>query len=91
MAFGPYRMTSYVAGEQMVLEANPNFYGDDKPIIPKVIIRYFADPTTMSQAVEKARSMLPGAFSARLKPLVCKVLRIDCYQDRCPHSALYGV
>lgn len=50
---GPYRMTSYVAGEQMVLEANPNFYGDDKPIIPKVIIRYFADPTTMSQAVEK--------------------------------------
>ena len=50
---GPYRMVSLVAGEQMVLEANPNYFGDDKPIIPKVIIRYFADPTTMSNAVEK--------------------------------------
>lgn len=50
---GAYRMTSYVAGEQMVLEANPNYFGDDKPLVNKVIIRYFADPTTMSQAVEK--------------------------------------
>ncbi len=50
---GPYRMVSYTPGEQMVLEANPNYFGEDKPLIPKVIIRYFADPTTMSQAVEK--------------------------------------
>jgi len=49
---GPYTMVSYVPGEQMVLEANPEYYGDDKPIIPNVIIRYFADPTTMSNAVE---------------------------------------
>ena len=49
---GPYRMVSYVPGEQMVLEANAEYYGDDKPIIPNVIIRYFADPTTMSNAVE---------------------------------------
>jgi peptide/nickel transport system substrate-binding protein len=49
---GPYRMVTYVPGEQMVLEANPEYYGDDAPIIPNVIIRYFADPTTMSNAVE---------------------------------------
>jgi ABC-type transport system substrate-binding protein len=49
---GPYRMASYTAGEQMVLEANPNYFGDDAPIIPNVIIRYFADPTTMANAVE---------------------------------------
>ena len=49
---GPYRMVSYVPGEQMVLEANPNYFGADKPLIPNVIIRYFADPTTMSNAVE---------------------------------------
>ncbi|MCJ7551982.1 MAG: ABC transporter substrate-binding protein [Anaerolineae bacterium] len=49
---GPYRMVSYVPGEQMVLEANTEYYGDDKPIIPNIIIRYFADPTTMSNAVE---------------------------------------
>lgn len=49
---GPYRMVSYTAGEQMVLEANPNYFGDDAAIIPNVIVRYFADPTTMANAVE---------------------------------------
>ena len=48
---GPYRMVSYIPGEQMVLEANPNYFGE-APLIPNVIIRYYADPTTMSQAVE---------------------------------------
>ncbi len=49
---GPYRMVSYVPGEQMVLEANPYYFGDDQPKIKNVIIRYFADPTTMGNAVE---------------------------------------
>jgi peptide/nickel transport system substrate-binding protein len=49
---GPYRMVTYVPGEQMVLEANPEYVGDDAPVIPNVIVRYFADPTTMSNAVE---------------------------------------
>ncbi len=49
---GPYRMVSFTAGEQMVLEANPYYFGDDAPQIPNVIIRYFADPTTMANAVE---------------------------------------
>jgi peptide/nickel transport system substrate-binding protein len=49
---GAYRMVSYTAGEQMVLEANPDYFGDDKPLIPNVIVRYYADPTTMSNAVE---------------------------------------
>jgi peptide/nickel transport system substrate-binding protein len=48
---GPYRMVSYVPGEQLVLEANP-LYIDEPPLIPNVIVRYFADPTTMSNAVE---------------------------------------
>ena len=49
---GPYRMVSYTAGEQMVLEANPEYFGDDAAIISTVIVRYFADPTTMANAVE---------------------------------------
>ncbi len=49
---GPYRMVSYTAGEQMVLEANPTYFGEDAAIIPNVIVRYFADPTTMANAVE---------------------------------------
>jgi ABC-type transport system substrate-binding protein len=50
---GPYKMVSHVVGEQMVLEANENYTGDSPAKIKTVIIKYFADPTTMSNAVEK--------------------------------------
>jgi len=50
---GPYKMVSHTPGEQMVLAANELYYGDDKAIIPNVIIKYYADPTTMSNAIEK--------------------------------------
>jgi len=49
---GAYKMVSHAVGEQMVLEANPNYSGD-APAIPNVIVKYFADPTTMANAVEK--------------------------------------
>ncbi len=48
---GAYRMVSHTPGEQMVLEANEYYFGE-APKIPNVIIRYFADPTTMSNAIE---------------------------------------
>ncbi len=49
---GPYQVVSFTPGEQMVLAANPNYFGTDTAIIPNVIIRYFADATTMANAVE---------------------------------------
>ncbi|MCC7448892.1 MAG: peptide ABC transporter substrate-binding protein [Anaerolineae bacterium] len=49
---GPYRMTSFKQGEQMVLEANPNYYGA-KPRTSRVIVRYFTKSDQMSAAVEK--------------------------------------
>lgn len=49
---GAYRMVSHEVGQQMVLEANPNYVGE-APAIKNVIIRYFADPTTMANAIEK--------------------------------------
>lgn len=80
---GPYRMVSYVPGEQMVLEANPYYFGDDKPAIQKVIIRYFANPTTMSNAVEKgeidvAWRILGAVEATRLKDVAgLTVVKID--------------
>jgi peptide/nickel transport system substrate-binding protein len=50
---GAYRMVSNVPGEQLVLEANPYYTGEDAPKIKNVIIKYFADPTTLGNAVEK--------------------------------------
>jgi len=49
---GPYRMVSYASGQQLVLQANPNYFGD-QPKIKNVIIKYYDKPTTMSQAVQK--------------------------------------
>ncbi|GAP13003.1 bacterial extracellular solute-binding proteins, family 5 Middle [Longilinea arvoryzae] len=49
---GPYRMVSHTPGEQLVLEANPNYIGE-APKIKNVIIRYYADPATLANAVEK--------------------------------------
>jgi peptide/nickel transport system substrate-binding protein len=65
VALGPYRLTSFKRDEQAVFEANPNYWGKE-PNIKKVIIRYFADATTMRLALEKGevdvtfKSMLPS-------------------------------
>lgn len=50
---GPYRLVEYVVGEQIVMERNENYWDEESmPNIDRVIIRYFADPTTMALAVE---------------------------------------
>jgi peptide/nickel transport system substrate-binding protein len=50
---GPYMMTEHTVGEQMVLEKNPYYWDTEgAPKVDRIIIRYFADPTTMGQAVE---------------------------------------
>ena len=49
---GPYKMVSHTPGEQMELAANEYYFGDDAALIPNVIVKYFADPTTMSNAIE---------------------------------------
>ena len=49
---GPYVVSSYKRDQEVVLEANPNYFGT-KPNINKVIIKYFADATTLRLAIEK--------------------------------------
>jgi peptide/nickel transport system substrate-binding protein len=51
-AYGPYQLTSYKKDEEAIFETNPNYWGK-KPSIGKIIIRYFADATTMRLAFEK--------------------------------------
>lgn len=48
---GPYTMTSFKRDEQAVFTANPNFWGS-QPKIKQIIIRYFADATTMRLALQ---------------------------------------
>jgi peptide/nickel transport system substrate-binding protein len=48
---GPYKITRWERDVEMELEANPDFPGDP-PKWPSVIVRYFADATTMRLALE---------------------------------------
>jgi len=52
VGLGPYKVTSFKRDEEVVLEANPGYYGKQPPI-KKIMIKYFADATTMRLAIEK--------------------------------------
>jgi len=52
VGLGPYKVVSFKRDEEVLLEANPDFYGE-KPKNARVVIRYFADATTMRLALEK--------------------------------------
>ena len=52
VGLGPYKVTSFKRDEEVVLDANPDYYGE-KPKIDRIVIRYFADATTMRLALEK--------------------------------------
>jgi peptide/nickel transport system substrate-binding protein len=49
---GPYNLVSFKRDEEVILEANPYYYGA-KPKIDRIVIRYFADATTMRLALER--------------------------------------
>ena len=52
VGLGAYEAVSFKRDQEVVLEANKNYYGS-KPLVPRIIIRYFADATTMRLALEK--------------------------------------
>lgn len=51
VGLGPFTVTSFKRDEEVVLEANPDYWGE-APKVDRIIIRYFADATTMRLALE---------------------------------------
>ena len=49
---GPYKITKWVRDQELILEANPNFFGE-KPKTDRIIIRFYQDATTLRLAIEK--------------------------------------
>jgi peptide/nickel transport system substrate-binding protein len=49
---GPYKITKWVRDQELILEANPYFFGE-KPKTEKIIVRFYSDATTLRLAVEK--------------------------------------
>jgi peptide/nickel transport system substrate-binding protein len=52
VGLGAYKMVSFKRDEEVILESNPNYWGK-KPAIGRVVIRYYADATTLRLALEK--------------------------------------
>jgi len=52
VGLGPYNIVSFKRDQEIVMEANANYYGE-KPKTKRIVIRYFADATTMRLAIEK--------------------------------------
>ncbi len=48
---GPYKIVSYKRDEEVVLQKNSKYYGEE-PEIDQIVIRYYADATTMRLALE---------------------------------------
>ncbi len=52
VGLGAYQVTSFKRDQEIVLDTNKKFWGPD-PKNDRVVIRYFADATTMRLAIEK--------------------------------------
>ncbi len=83
---GPYKVSSFKRDQEVVLEANPNFYGT-KPAISKIILKYFADATTLRLAIEKGEIDL--AFKtlnpSDIKDLSAKTDTLNAFQMPGPY------
>ncbi|MCJ7695478.1 MAG: ABC transporter substrate-binding protein [Anaerolineaceae bacterium] len=59
---GPWYITQYTQAEQLVLEPNPYYNGELKAQVDQVIIRYIADPQTLSLAVQNGEIDIAWRF-----------------------------
>lgn len=49
---GPYMISQYKPGEQIVFEANPEYDGERSPKAKQVIVQYFSDTAPLKTAIE---------------------------------------
>ena len=52
VGYGAFTATSFKRDQEVVLDANPQFYGE-KAKVGRIVIRYFADATTLRLALDK--------------------------------------
>ncbi len=48
---GPYKIVKFVRDEEIVLEANPNYYGDP-PKTKRIVVKFFRDASSLRLALE---------------------------------------
>lgn len=93
VGLGPYRVAFFKRDQEIALEANP-YYAGEKPKNDMIIIRYFADATTMRLALEKGeldfafKSFNPSDISdlqksAKIQTIIGQgpYIRYVCFQN----------
>jgi peptide/nickel transport system substrate-binding protein len=67
---GPYQLSQYKAGQQAVLELNPNYTGPNQGKTAQVFVKYYTEPSALKLAVQNGevdvawRSLAPTDISA---------------------------
>ena len=49
---GPFKLVSFAKGEQLILEANKDYWGEPKPKLDKIVVRWYGDSATLRMALE---------------------------------------
>lgn len=49
---GPFRIVNWTRDSMLVLEANPNYYNTSLPLTKQIVIKFYADATTMRLDLE---------------------------------------
>jgi peptide/nickel transport system substrate-binding protein len=66
---GPFRLAEWVAGERIVLERNPDYWGT-KPYLDKIVLRYVADESTRMAGLDAGElDVIQNAAPQRAKDL----------------------
>jgi peptide/nickel transport system substrate-binding protein len=66
---GPYKLSEWVAGERIVVERNPDYWGQ-KPYLDKIVFRYISDESTRMAGLEAGElSVIQNAPPQRAKDL----------------------
>ncbi|TJY41267.1 peptide ABC transporter substrate-binding protein [Cohnella pontilimi] len=59
---GPWKWTEWKQGQYITLEADPNYWGEKKPHIAKIIYKQYADQNTEVQAIIKGDTQMTEAI-----------------------------
>lgn len=70
---GPYKFVSFVSGDNLVLEKNPDYWDAGKPHLDQIVFRFVSDPATVTAGLESGefdlvnQSLLPKPDLPRLE------------------------
>jgi peptide/nickel transport system substrate-binding protein len=79
---GPYKLTSYKRDQEAVFSVNENYFGP-KGKIDRIIIRYYADATTLRLALDKGevdlafKTLNPADIAAEMKNDKVKTFKLN--------------